>query len=141
MGRPAPPVPNKSAPRRQVPAPLSLRSRSAPPPAWSPPCDIYETDCEFVVTAELPGARREEIRVNVEADSLTLRGERKIEEETRRDDYRRAERRLGEFTRSFTIPNAVDPNRIHAEFINGLLTVTLPKREEALPRKIAINIK
>lgn len=109
------------------------------PAAWIPPCDIYETDAEIVVCAELPGLRREEIHVTVERNTLTLAGERHFDGETTRD-YHRAERSPGEFTRSFALPNTVDPNRIHAEFNNGLLTVSLPKREEAQPKQIEVNV-
>lgn len=110
------------------------------PAAWTPPCDIYETDAEIVVCAELPGARREDIHVTVERNTLTLGGERPFAGETTRDHYHRAERSPGEFMRSFTFPNTVDPNRIRAEFNNGLLTVVLPKREEAQPKQTQVNV-
>jgi len=109
------------------------------PAAWTPPCDIYETDAEIVVCAELPGLRREEIHVTVERNILTLAGERHFDGENTRD-YHRAERSSGEFMRSFALPNTVDPNRIRAEFNNGLLTVSLPKREEAQPKQIEVNV-
>jgi HSP20 family protein len=110
------------------------------PAAWTPPCDIYETDAEIVVCAELPGASREDIHVTVESNTLTLGGERPFVGETTRDNYHRAERSPGEFMRSFALPNTVDPNRIRAEFNNGLLTVVLPKREEAQPKQIQVNV-
>jgi HSP20 family protein len=109
------------------------------PAAWTPPCDIYETDAEIVVCAELPGLRREDIHVTVERNILTLAGERHFDGENTRD-YHRAERSSGEFMRSFALPNTVDPNRIRAEFNNGLLTVSLPKREEAQPKQIEVNV-
>ena len=84
--------------------------------------------------------RREDIRVAVERNTLTLSGERKFEEETKRENYHRVERNYGEFTRSFAFPNTVEPNRIRAEFTNGLLNVTLPKREEAQPKQIEVNV-
>ena len=107
---------------------------------WTPPCDIYETDAEIVVSAELAGLRREDIHVTVERNALTLSGGRDFVAETKRENYHRVERNYGEFTRSFALPNTVDPNRIRAEFNNGLLTVTLPKREEAQPKQIEVNV-
>jgi HSP20 family protein len=111
-----------------------------PPATRTPPCDIYETDAEIVVSAGLPGLSREEVRVTVERNTLTLGGERAFVAETGRENYHRVERSSGEFTRSFALPNTVDPNRIRAEFNNGLLTVLLPKREEAQPKQIEVNI-
>jgi HSP20 family protein len=107
---------------------------------WTPPCDIFETEKEVAVKAELPGIEKEDVRVSVENSILTLTGERRFEQEVRRENYTRVECNHGEFMRGFSLPNTVDPNRIHAEFINGMLTVTLPKREEAQPRQITVNV-
>jgi HSP20 family protein len=95
---------------------------------WSPSCDIYETDNEFVIKAELPEVKKENIRVTVENNIVTIRGERKFEEETKRENYRRVERRYGEFMRSFTLPTMIDGAKINAEFKEGMLRVALPKR-------------
>ena len=108
---------------------------------WAPACDIYETDNEVVVKAELPEVKKENVHVNIENNLLTIRGERKFEEETKKENYHRVERRYGEFTRSFTLPNFVDPNKINAEFKDGVLRVTMAKREEAKPKQIEVKVK
>lgn len=108
--------------------------------AWNPPCDIFETEKEMVFKAELPGFKRENVHVTVENNVLTLRGERKFEEETDRDRYHRIERNYGEFMRSFTLPPYIDPQKIHAEFKEGVLAMTLPKREEAWTKQIEVKV-
>jgi HSP20 family protein len=127
--------------------PLTLFRAFAPFPeedlslkTWAPPCDIFETEREVVVKAELPEVKKEDVRVAVENNTLTISGERRFEEEVRRENYTRVERNYGEFMRSFSLPTTVDPNRIHAEFTNGMLTVTLPKREEARPKQIEVKV-
>lgn len=108
---------------------------------WTPACDIYETDGEIVIKAELPEIKKEDVHVTLENNVLTIRGERKLEEKTEKDNYRRVERRYGEFIRSFTLPTFVDPNKINAEFKDGMLRVTLAKREEAKPKQVEIKLK
>ncbi len=108
---------------------------------WSPACDIYETDNEIVVKAELPEVKKEEVHVSIENNLLTIRGERKFSEETKQENYHRLERRYGAFTRSFTLPNFADASKINAEFKDGMLRVTLPKREEAKPKQIEVKVK
>lgn len=109
--------------------------------AWTPPCDIYETEKEIVLKAELPEVRKEDVHINIENNMLTLRGERKFEEAAARDDYHRIERHYGEFMRSFTLPTYVDPNKVHAAFKDGVLTMILPKREEAWTKQIEVKVK
>jgi HSP20 family protein len=109
--------------------------------AWAPACDIYETDAAVIVKAELPEVKREDVKVSIENNVLTLTGERKLEEETKRDNYHRVERNYGQFLRSFTLPNNIDPAQITAEFQNGMLNITLPKRAEAKPKEIEVNVK
>jgi HSP20 family protein len=110
--------------------------------AWVPPVDIYETEQhEVVVKAELPDVRREDINLTFENGVLTLKGERKFEQETTREHFQRMERRYGSFTRSFTLPNTVDASRINASFKDGVLTIRLPQREEAKPKQIAVNVE
>lgn len=107
---------------------------------WMPAVDIFTTDAhEFVIKAELPGMKREDINVTFENNVLTLRGERKFEEETNRDNYQRGERHYGSFSRSFNIPGTVDPSRIAASYKDGVLTVRLPQREEAKPKQITVG--
>jgi len=108
---------------------------------WAPACDIYETDNEIVVKAELPEIKREDVHVTLENNVLTIRGERKLEEKTEQKNYRRVERSYGEFVRSFTLPTFVDPTKINAEFKDGMLRVVLAKREEAKPKQVEIKVK
>jgi HSP20 family protein len=109
--------------------------------AWVPAVDIYETDAhEVVLKAELPEMKREDISVTFENGVLTLRGERKFEQETKKENYHRVERRHGTFSRSFTLPNTVDASHISAAYKDGILTIRLPQREEAKPKQIDVNI-
>ena len=109
--------------------------------AWVPAVDIYETDAhEVVLKAELPEMKREDVSVTFENGVLTLKGERKFEEETTKENYHRVERRHGTFSRSFTLPNTVDASRISAAYKDGILTIRLPQREEAKPKQIDVNI-
>jgi HSP20 family protein len=109
--------------------------------AWTPPCDIYETEKELVLKMELPEMKREDVHVTLENNVLTLRGERKFEEKVDQENYHRVERNYGEFLRSFTLPAFVDGNKISAEFKDGLLTVTLPKNAAAIPKQIEVKVK
>src|SRR5947207_9189401 len=111
-----------------------LLREELPPKAWIPPCDIFETDTELVMKFELPEVKKEDVEVKLEQNVLTLRGERKFEEKADRENYHRVERHYGEFMRSFSVPMYVDAARITAEFKDGVLTVTLPKNEEARPK-------
>lgn len=108
---------------------------------WSPSCDIYETDNEIIVKAELPDVKRENIKVSVENNVLTIRGERKFEEETKKENYHRVERSYGEFLRTFTLPSFVDPNKINAEYKDGVLCVKITKREEAKPKQVEVKVQ
>lgn len=109
---------------------------------WVPPVDIYETDDhEVVLKAELPDMKREDINLTFENGVLTLKGERKFEHETKRENFQRMERRYGSFSRSFTLPNTVDATRISAAYKDGVLTIRLPQREEAKPKQIAVNVE
>jgi HSP20 family protein len=110
--------------------------------AWVPPVDIFETaDHEVVIKAEVPEVRREDLKVTFENDILTIVGERKTAETSGSEQLRRSERRYGSFERSFTIPTTVDAARITASYKDGVLTVRLPRREEAKPKAIAVNIE
>jgi HSP20 family protein len=108
---------------------------------WSPSCDIYETENEIVVKAEIPGVKKEDVKLSVRDNVLTLSGERKFEEETKKENYVRVERGYGSFTRSFTLPFYADAKKISAEFKDGLLEVKLPKSEEAKPKEVEIKVK
>ena len=109
---------------------------------WVPPVDIYETDQhEVVLKAELPDLKREDINLTFENGVLTLKGERKFEQEVKKENFQRIERRHGAFSRSFTLPNTVDASRISASYKDGVLTIRLQQREEAKPKQIAVNVE
>ena len=108
--------------------------------AWAPKCDIYETDGEIVVKVELPDVKREDIHVSIEQNMLTIRGERKFEEETKRENYHRVERSYGEFSRSFTLPTFADTSKVNAEYKDGVLRVSLAKKDEVKPKSIDVTI-
>jgi HSP20 family protein len=106
---------------------------------WTPAVDIYEVDGALVLKAELPDMRREDIDVSVENNTLTIRGERKLDHEIKQESFHRIERAYGGFVRSFSLPHTVDATKIGAEYKNGMLTVKLPVREDAKPRTISID--
>ena len=108
--------------------------------SWAPAVDIYEQEGNIVLKAELPGIDSKDVDIRLENNVLTLRGERKLDEEVKRDNYHRVERSYGTFTRSFTLPTVVDQEKIKAEYKDGVLRVTLPKHEEAKPKQISIAI-
>jgi len=107
--------------------------------AWAPSVDIYEDKDRLILEAELPGMNREDFDISVENNVITLRGERKFENKTDGDNYHRVERSYGSFTRSFTLPQTVTAEGATADFENGVLRVSLPKREETKARKIEIT--
>jgi HSP20 family protein len=108
--------------------------------AWIPPVDIHEDQEKLVLTAELPGFRQDQIEIQLEGGVLTIRGERRFEDEkTNGKNYHRVERSYGQFVRSFTLPNNVDRENVRASFRDGLLHIEVPKREEAKPRQIRIT--
>jgi len=107
---------------------------------WAPAVDIYEHDGNLVLKAELPGIEPKDVDVRVENNVLTLRGERKFDAEVTRESCHRVERAYGTFSRSFTLPNVVDTASIKAEYKDGVLRVTMAKREEAKPKQIQVQI-
>jgi HSP20 family protein len=110
--------------------------------SWLPPVDIYETDArEIVLKADVPGLRREDLNLTVENSTLTIRGERRREEQVAESQFHRVERSHGAFSRSFTLPNTVDAARVKAEYRDGVLTVRLPVREESRPRQIQVEVR
>jgi HSP20 family protein len=106
--------------------------------AWAPAVDIYETENEVVLTAEIPGVDEKDIEIKVEDNTLTLRGERKFEKETKEENFHRIERAYGSFFRSFALPTYIDHDRIEAEHENGVLKIRMPKKSELKPRKVKI---
>ena len=110
------------------------------PGAWVPAVDIYENaDRDVVVKAELPEMKRDDIKVRVENDVLTIEGERKFETQVDEEKYHRIERGYGTFRRSFSLSANVDASKVSADYRDGVLTVTLPRREEARPKEIKIT--
>jgi HSP20 family protein len=107
---------------------------------WAPPVDIFENESSIVLKAELPGVDPKDVEVRVEDNTLYLKGERKFEKETKEENYHRIERSYGSFARSFSLPNSIDAEKVGADYKDGLLTLTLPKREEAKPKAIKINV-
>ena len=108
---------------------------------WVPAVDIFENGKqELVLKAELPDMKREDIQVVFENNTLTLKGERKFENDVKQEQFHRVERAYGTFSRSFSLPSTVDASKIGAEYKNGVLTVTLPFREEAKPRTINVEV-
>jgi HSP20 family protein len=107
---------------------------------WAPPVDIYETENELVVKADLPDLQYKDIDVRVADNTLTIRGERKFEKDVNEDNYLRIERSYGSFTRSFSLPNTVSSENIRAEYHNGVLTLHMAKREESKPKQIKISV-
>ena len=107
--------------------------------AWNPSVDIYENKDQIVLEAELPGMKQDDFELTVENNVITLRGERQFEKKEDSDNYHRVERSYGSFTRSFTLPQTVSAEGATAEYSNGVLRVTLPKREETKARRIQIN--
>jgi HSP20 family protein len=108
---------------------------------WAPAVDIYETEHELVVKADLPDIKSEELDIRVEGNILTIRGERKFEKKVNESNYLRVERAYGSFSRSFSLANTVNSEAIKAEYNNGVLTLTIPKREEAKPKQIKVNVE
>lgn len=108
--------------------------------AWVPSVDVYETENELVIKADLPEIAEKDIDVRVENNMMFIRGERRFEEKVKEDSYLRMERSYGTFSRSFSLPNTVDTQAVKAEYRNGVLSVTLPKRAASKPKQVKINV-
>ena len=107
---------------------------------WAPAVDIFETEHELVVQADLPDVNPQDLDIRVENNILTIRGERKFENKVNEENYLRVERAYGSFSRSFSLANSVKSDAIKADYQNGVLTLTIPKREEAKPKQIKVNV-
>ena len=107
---------------------------------WAPAVDIYEQGGDLVLKAELPGVDSKDVDVRIENNVLTLKGERKVDHEVKRDNYHRVERAYGAFTRAFTLPTTVDTTKVKADFKDGVLRIVLPKREESKPKQVQIEV-
>jgi HSP20 family protein len=118
---------------------VSRRADHSALTTWAPAVDVFETENELVVKADLPDLNEKDIDVRVENNMLTVRGERRFDEKTAKENYLRVERTYGTFSRSFSLPNTVNNEAIMADYKNGVLTVTLPKREESKPKQVKVN--
>ena len=107
---------------------------------WAPPVDIYENGDSLVLKAELPGVNPDDVEIRVEDNTLYLKGDRKFEKEVKEQNYHRIERSYGTFTRTFSLPNSIDADKVGASYKDGILTLTMPKKEEAKPKTIKINV-
>jgi HSP20 family protein len=119
---------------------LDRRDEESNLTAWAPSVDIFETEHELVVKADLPDVKPEELDIRVENNILTIRGERKFEKKVDENNYLRVERSYGSFARSFSLANTVNSEAIKADYQNGVLTLSIPKREEAKPKQIKVNV-
>ena len=107
---------------------------------FAPAVDIYEDAHKLTFKVEIPGMEEKDLKVEIEDNTLTVRGERKMEKEVKEEHFRRRERHYGAFSRSFTLPASVDAEKIEANYVNGVLTVELPKRAEAKPKQVKVNV-
>lgn len=119
---------------------LRGRSDESALTTWAPAVDIYETENALVVKADLPDVNEKDLDIQVENNILTIRGERKFERDVKEDNYLRVERAYGSFTRSFSLGNTVNTEAIKAEYRDGVLTLTIPKREEAKPKQVKVSV-
>jgi HSP20 family protein len=108
---------------------------------WAPAVDIFETEHNLVVKADLPDVKPEELDIRVENNILTICGERKFEKKVNENNYLRVERSYGSFSRSFSLSNTMNTESIQAEYKNGVLTLNIPKREEAKPKQIKVHVE
>jgi len=116
------------------------RSQESNLTSWAPAVDIFENEHELVVKADLPDVKPEELDIRVENNILTIRGERKFEKKVDEKNYLRVERSYGSFARSFSLANTVNSEAIKADYKDGVLTLTIPKREEAKPKQIKVSV-
>jgi HSP20 family protein len=107
---------------------------------FAPPVDVYEDEHNIVLKIEVPGIDEKDIDVRIENNTLTVHGERKFEKEEKEENFRRVERQYGSFTRSFTLPNTVDAEKVQAHYDKGILKVQLAKKAEAKPKQIQVNV-
>jgi HSP20 family protein len=118
----------------------SFRGEEAGARVWAPAADIFETDKNLVFKVELAGVDANDVEVRVEDSTLYLKGHRKVEKDAKDQKFHHVERWFGSFARSFTLPHSVQGDQVTAEYRDGILTLTLPKKEEAKPKTIKINV-
>lgn len=120
--------------------PFQAQGEGAITSAWYPACDVFEDKDAVKIVAEVPGMKPEDVKISLENNLLTIRGEKKQDAEERAERVHHYERSYGSFERTFSLPNSVDPETISAAYVNGILTVTIPKAERASPREIQIKV-
>ncbi|MFY9908420.1 MAG: Hsp20/alpha crystallin family protein [Candidatus Sulfotelmatobacter sp.] len=120
--------------------PLTLFDENLGPWEYGPPVDIYEDGQKLTFKVEVPGIDEKDVKVEIENDMLTVRGERRLEKDIKEENFHRMERHYGAFSRSFTLPSTVDPDKIDANYAHGVLTIQLAKRAEARPKQIKVNV-
>ena len=108
---------------------------------FAPPVDVYEDEHNITLKIEVPGIDEKDINVSIENNTLTVRGERRFEKDEKEENFQRVERRYGSFTRSFTLPNTVDPEQVSAHYERGVLKIRLAKKAEAKPKQIKVNVE
>jgi HSP20 family protein len=108
--------------------------------AWAPAVDVYETEDELVIKADLPDVSEKDLDVRIENNMLTIHGERKFEQKVKEENYLRMERAYGSFSRSFSLPSSVNTDAVQAEYKDGVLNITLPKRAESKPKQVKIAV-
>ncbi len=116
------------------------RDESLTTSSFAPAVDVYEDDHKVTLKIEVPGIDEKDIDVQVENNTLTVHGERKIEKDEKEENYRRVERQYGSFTRTFALPPTVDSEHVSANYDKGVLSITLPKKAEAKPKQIKVNV-
>jgi HSP20 family protein len=120
--------------------PFQPQERGGLTPSWLPPCDVFEDKNAVKIVAEIPGVSAEDVKICLENNLLTLRGEKKQQAEEKNERVHRYERSYGVFERTFSLPTTVDPEKIDAQYSHGVLTVTIPKVERARPREIPVKV-
>jgi HSP20 family protein len=116
------------------------REESLSNTSFAPPVDVYEDEHSVHLKIEVPGIDEKDVDVRIENNVLTVTGERKFEKEEKQENFRRVERQYGSFTRTFTLPNTVDAEKVSANYDKGILKIALPKKAEAKPKQIKVNI-
>jgi HSP20 family protein len=116
------------------------REESLTTTTFAPPVDVYEDEHSVTLKIEVPGIEEKDIDVRIENNVLTVHGERKFEKEEKEENFRRVERQYGSFTRTFTLPTTVDAEKVSANYDKGILKIALPKKAEAKPKQIKVNV-
>lgn len=120
--------------------PFQTQENGSVTSSWLPPCDVFEDKNSVKIVAEIPGVDAEDVKISLENNLLTLRGEKQQQAESQAERVHRYERSYGVFERTFSLPTSVDPEKIDAQYAKGVLTITIPKAERARPREIPVTV-